>query len=312
MDILSVNGVEYQSVRLLGKGKGGYSYLVRREGREYVLKQIHHEPCAYYSFGDKIAAEENDYGRLLRAGIRIPEMYAVDRERERIIKQYIDGPTMYEKAKRGEVAPYLLEQVREMARQAREAGLNIDYFPTNFIEQGGLLYYVDYECNPYMDEWSFENWGVKYWYRSREFLEHWAREVFAGLEREYPGAEWDFFGGHFYRDEKGGFAEDTQDIPVISLPGLCDIELGRRGIDVSAKLTRETALEFDYSVFGGDFEAYGVEDWLSDYYHTGASIETLRENIVRSSEREVFFSFRVEQEKLPEFVKKIKALGFYY
>ncbi len=36
----------------------------------------------------------------------------------------------------------------------------------------GLIWYVDYECNSYMDEWNFENWGVKYWSRTREFEEY--------------------------------------------------------------------------------------------------------------------------------------------
>ena len=43
------------------------------------------------------------------------------------------------------------------------AGLNIDYYPTNFVVQDDLLYYIDYECNAYMDEWNFENWGMKCW-----------------------------------------------------------------------------------------------------------------------------------------------------
>lgn len=42
-------------------------------------------------------------------------------------------------------------------------GLNIDYYPTNFIPQDNVLYYIDYECNVYSDEWNFENWGIKYW-----------------------------------------------------------------------------------------------------------------------------------------------------
>ena len=50
------------------------------------------------------------------------------------------------------------------------ANINIDYFPTNFILQDGALYYVDYECNEYMEEWNFENWGVKYWSKTPEFL----------------------------------------------------------------------------------------------------------------------------------------------
>lgn len=49
-DTMTVNDTEYTVLRLLGKGKGGYSYLVTDGEREYVLKQIHHEPCEYYTF----------------------------------------------------------------------------------------------------------------------------------------------------------------------------------------------------------------------------------------------------------------------
>ena len=112
---VSVNGIEYEIITLLGRGKGGYSYLAISCGRKAVLKQIHHEPCDYYRFGNKIESEKNDYRRL------------------------------------------------------KEAGLNIDYFPTNFVVCDGLICYVDYECNPYMAEWSFENWGIKYWSRTPEF-----------------------------------------------------------------------------------------------------------------------------------------------
>lgn len=47
------------------------------------------------------------------------------------------------------VEPYIT-QVREMADAAKKAGLNIDYFPTNFVVKDNLIYYVDYECNQYM------------------------------------------------------------------------------------------------------------------------------------------------------------------
>ena len=41
-ETMDVNGREFRMRRLLGKGKGGYSYLVTDGEREYVLKQIHH------------------------------------------------------------------------------------------------------------------------------------------------------------------------------------------------------------------------------------------------------------------------------
>ena len=57
----TVCGEEYCLIRLLGHGKGGYSYLAVRGGQEVVLKQIHHEPYDYYKFGNKIKAERYDY-----------------------------------------------------------------------------------------------------------------------------------------------------------------------------------------------------------------------------------------------------------
>ena len=51
-DTMTVNDVEFRVIKLLGKGKGGYSYLVTDGTTQYVLKQIHHEPCEYYTFGD--------------------------------------------------------------------------------------------------------------------------------------------------------------------------------------------------------------------------------------------------------------------
>lgn len=170
--LISVNSKEYKIIKLLGKGKGGYSYLAEKEGNQYVLKQIHHEPCSYYTFGNKIEAERNDYQRLLNAGIRIPKMVDIDIENERIVKEYIDGETIFEMVKNDiSVLPYL-KQIRQMAYTAKSAGLNIDYFPTNFVVQNGIIYYIDYECNNYSDEWNFENWGIKYWSKTPEFLEY--------------------------------------------------------------------------------------------------------------------------------------------
>ena len=165
----TVNGKEYTLLRLLGKGKGGFSYLAEREGAQAVMKQIHHEPCDYYTFGNKIEAERRDYGRLRGAGIRIPGMLAIDTETECILKEYIEGPTVFDLVRENIPAEAYLPQVREMAAQAQAAGLNIDYFPTNFVVRDGLIWYVDYECNDYMDEWNFENWGIRYWSRTPEF-----------------------------------------------------------------------------------------------------------------------------------------------
>lgn len=172
MDIITVNGVKYTVQKLLGKGKGGYSYLVRKDGIEYTLKQIHHEPCDYYTFGDKLQSELNDYDRLCRAGVPLPRLLDVDVQNERILKEFIDGPTVYDLVAQDRMNPVFLRQMEDLCKKLYAVGLNIDYFPTNFIEQNRKLIYIDYECNPYMDEWNFENWGIKYWSKTPEFLEY--------------------------------------------------------------------------------------------------------------------------------------------
>jgi hypothetical protein len=172
METLDICGKAYTVLRLLGKGKGGYSYLVTDGEGEYVLKQIHHEPCDYYQFGDKLASELADYEKLTAIGIPMPRLLAVDRAQERLLKEYIPGDTVFALVKQDRMQGEYLEQMEEICRILYAADTNIDYFPTNFVVREGKLWYVDYECNGYMEQWDFANWGVKYWSKTTEFLQY--------------------------------------------------------------------------------------------------------------------------------------------
>lgn len=176
MEILTLNKKEYRVIRLLGKGKGGYSYLVTDGTGEYVLKQIHHEPCDYYQFGDKLASELRDYERLKALGIPLPVLLEVDEEQERILKEYIAGDTVDKLVKEDRMEEGYFRQMEDMCRVLYVAGLNIDYFPTNFVVREGKLYYIDFECNEYQSQWDFENWGNKYWWKSEEFKNHFGED----------------------------------------------------------------------------------------------------------------------------------------
>ena len=173
METMDVNGRSFEVIKLLGKGKGGYSYLVRDGAGEYVLKQIHHEPCDYYQFGDKLASELRDYAHLRDLGIPLPKMLDVDQAQERILKEYICGDTVMQMVKEDRLDPDCIRQMQQMCAVLYPANTNIDSFPTNFVVQDGIMYYIDYECNPYMDQWNFENWGIKYWSKTKEFMDYW-------------------------------------------------------------------------------------------------------------------------------------------
>lgn len=141
---MDVKGKKYKAVRLLGKGKGGYFYLFTDGSQNYVLKQIHHEPCSYYQFENKLEAEMPDF---------------------------------------------CVSQVKAMCGLLYPANTNIDYFPTNFILQNGILYYIDYECNDYMEQWNIENWGFRYWSKTKEFLQYAEEHVQWKMEHTKCGKE---------------------------------------------------------------------------------------------------------------------------
>ena len=176
MDHLTLNGKTYEVIRLLGKGKGGYSYLVTDGVEEYVLKQIHHEPCAYYTFGDKLASELRDYEQLKTVGIPMPELLAVDQVQERLLKTYIRGETVDALVLKDAMKPEYNCQIRKMCEKLYAANLNIDYYPTNFVVQEDQLYYIDFECNVYMEQWDFEHWGSQYWEKTEAFLAAFQKE----------------------------------------------------------------------------------------------------------------------------------------
>ncbi len=169
---ITVMDKEYSVIRLLGKGKGGYSYLVCREGLQYVIKQIHHEPCDYYQFGDKLASELRDYEKLSAIGIPMPRLLEADTANERILKEYIQGDTVFDMVLKDSLPDCCIEQVQSMCALLYTANTNIDYFPTNFVLQDNTLYYIDYECNDYTERWNFENWGINYWSKTPQFIDY--------------------------------------------------------------------------------------------------------------------------------------------
>ena len=138
---MKVNNREFSVIKLLGKGKGGYSYLVTDGENEYVLKQIHHEPCSYYQFGNKLESEMNDYKKLTEIGITMPKMLDVDVENERILKEYICGDTIFDLVLQDRVKEDYFAQIRSMCKVLYKENTNIDYFPTNFVVQNEKLYY---------------------------------------------------------------------------------------------------------------------------------------------------------------------------
>jgi len=126
-----------------------------------------------------------------------------------------------------------------------------------------------------------------------------------------------WYNGHYHRDDDGSYFMDSYPIPVISVKGFCDIEIQFESIQITAKLSRNAALNQSYEKLKAyRFEAFGVEDYLADYYHDGLTVDDLKENIRSCDEKEIAFSFsfpfETEGKAFFEFVKLLRREGFYY
>lgn len=126
-----------------------------------------------------------------------------------------------------------------------------------------------------------------------------------------------WYNGHYHKNGAGDWVRESYPIPVVSVKDLCDIELQFDIITLSTKLKRDAALSYSFEKFSGyEYEVYGVEDYLADFYHKGQTVKEMRENIIASNESEIGFSFafpfEAEENQILEFVKLLRNEGFYY
>jgi hypothetical protein len=155
---------EAQLLRLLGRGKSGYSYLASLAQHEVVVKIMHDEPCAYYAFGaNKVSLEVASYLRLCECGLKLPELLAFDEQRGYLVKEYVKGEVADSWACTAEELDLAVSHLFQMANSLQAQGLNIDYFPSNFVIRNHIPNYIDFEANPYSSQWSLSSWGIYYW-----------------------------------------------------------------------------------------------------------------------------------------------------
>lgn len=142
-------------------------------------------------------------------------------------------------------------------------------------------------------------------------------QMLNGLHHRIFEPKLSYYSGHYRRLEDGSFAVDDFPIPVVEVKGCCDVEINLDCVTVTAKLRWTDALVRSYEkLMKYEFEAYGEEDYTSDYYHSGMTISTLKDNIRNSDEKEIGFSFwfdfDVAGDTMYEFVKLLRREGVYY
>lgn len=125
-----------------------------------------------------------------------------------------------------------------------------------------------------------------------------------------------FYNGHYHKNVDGLYQADAYPIPVISVMGLCDIEIDFDGITVTTKLSKDQITAFDWNTLGDAcFEVYGVEDYLSDYGNEQVAGQ-IEDNLLSNDEKEFFVSFSLPSaiggEEIMRFLRTLQKNHFYY
>lgn len=153
--------------------------------------------------------------------------------------------------------------------------------------------------------------------RTYDRLEMKQAEIVCALFHRIFKLESGWYNGHYHKGDNDHWIRESYPIPVISVNGFCDIEIQFDKISVSTKLKRSTVLTYSFEKFTGyEFEVYGVEDYLADFYHAGQTIQEMKDNICACDEKEIglsfLFPFEIDGKEIFEFVKLLRSEGFYY
>lgn len=126
-----------------------------------------------------------------------------------------------------------------------------------------------------------------------------------------------YYNGHYNKAKNGEYEKAYFPIPEVNIMGLCDIEIGLDKICVTTKLTRDRALSYDYNrIASYSFEVYGVDSYLEDFFVEGDTIPDMLDNIRKSGEENIGFSFcfthETSSDGIYEFAEFLREEGFFY
>lgn len=102
-----------------------------------------------------------------------------------------------------------------------------------------------------------------------------------------------FYNHHTVRKGDSYFLEHFP-IPVVTLKCLGDFGFELDHVFFEAVIPRNKALELDFTGIARDFDfdVYGAENYLCDFYHAGMDVSCIRELILSSAETEICVSLR--------------------
>lgn len=175
-------GRQWRLKRLVGQGKSALCWLgetlpesgdgPQQKPDSLVIKEFRYHRDNYIPLEENLHREEEAYRSLLHQGIPLARLYGRDPDRNLLFKEFCFGFSAAQLIGRGELSQEKLKAMTLLALRCEAAGFTIDYFPPNYFFRENQPVLVDYEMNPYSDEWNFRNWGIYYWFNRRGMKEY--------------------------------------------------------------------------------------------------------------------------------------------
>lgn len=103
-------------------------------------------------------------------------------------------------------------------------------------------------------------------------------------------------------------------IPVITIKDICEIGLDIMQVYVESKFYREEAIGIDFSKLKKyNFECYGVNEYLENFYEPGMALEDIAASIEQSGDDEFAINIVLDGEPLTkeiiECIQRVEDLG---
>lgn len=166
-DSLMIGDKKFERIKQIGQGKSGKVYLYRNDDEAYAVKFFeygtHDKMINAIPIDEILRFELETYKILESLEIPIPKLIGFDTERQILIKQLICGENIIDMIADNKLTSQIFEMIFNISKSLSAAGYHVDFFPANFMFDGEKMWYVDYEIHSYIEEWSFEQWGIYYW-----------------------------------------------------------------------------------------------------------------------------------------------------
>lgn len=145
-----------------------------------------------------------------------------------------------------------------------------------------------------------------------------AELIKARLVDDGVSADIRWYNNNSHFTQEGFYETDCFPIPVVEAEGLFDVTLDFDTITIISKLSKQSAVDLDYSIFDGySFDVYGSDDYLGrSFYSAETGISGIIDNIRSCNDKDIVFcvslDFDVRPAKLFKLMTVILDNGFYY